>query len=240
MQQLPHKLANLRDAFLREDGESSAVFSNFIRMLALSIDPNRASRHLFASYPGKGILQSLQLSIQSVRDTGEKAQLLAKAADATVAAYEKALVQKQQLAKARQKSAPAVESLGPRLIQCPHCRSKIYNQDQHNQLFHPSLRAPTPRPKNAKPARKPATKLSPKAQSQPAPKQTESYRINGGKRYSPVSPAPGPSPRNRVDTEAVERRMDALRTWGGRFRDTNGSFGSYPVHDSMDDESNAG
>jgi len=31
-------------------------------------------------------------------------------------------------------------------------------------------------------------------------------------------------------------KMDATRGWGGSFRD-HGQFGSYPVHDSMDDES---
>ncbi len=46
--------------------------------------------------------------------------------------------------------------------------------------------------------------------------------------------------RDSVDTERVERKMDARRTWGGSFRDTNGTFGSYPLHDSMDDESGAG
>ncbi len=34
--------------------------------------------------------------------------------------------------------------------------------------------------------------------------------------------------------------MDARRTWGGRYRDFNGTFGSHPLHDNMDDESDAG
>lgn len=45
--------------------------------------------------------------------------------------------------------------------------------------------------------------------------------------------------RDRADTRRVEQAMDARRTWGGRYRDINGTFGSHPLHDNMDDESDA-
>lgn len=47
-----------------------------------------------------------------------------------------------------------------------------------------------------------------------------------------------PEKRSRDSIPSTERNLDAKYGWGGTFRD-HGQFGSYPLHDSMDDESSA-
>lgn len=74
------------------------------------------------------------------------------------------------------------------------------------------------------------------SQGRKARKQSDSSR----RRARPLQHSPGNLERARADTELVERRMDARYGWDGRFRDTNGTFGSHPRFDSMDDESEAG
>lgn len=49
-------------------------------------------------------------------------------------------------------------------------------------------------------------------------------------------PRHGSHDRDRLSQEAQSQQLDAKYAWGGTYRD-NGSFGSYPSHDSMDDES---
>lgn len=49
-------------------------------------------------------------------------------------------------------------------------------------------------------------------------------------------PRQGPHDHDRFAQETQTQKLDAKYAWGGTYRD-NGSFGSYPSHDSMDDES---
>ena len=63
--------------------------------------------------------------------------------------------------------------------------------------------------------------------SRPAKKEETSAEESTVKSH-----VPGTAPRGGNE------KLDAKYGWGGTFRD-NGEFGSYPSHDSMDDESNA-
>ncbi|RYH64910.1 MAG: hypothetical protein EON54_06205 [Alcaligenaceae bacterium] len=139
----------------------------------------------------------------------------------------------------------------PQLVQCPHCGKRIYDQDrgQHNRLFHPELKsdkAASKPAKSAKPSVQPPTGRTQTRHTPaqtPTPPQAKKGRLQSDSskgRARPLQQPTGNLERARADTEPVERRMDARYRWGGSFRDPNGTFGSHPRFDSMDDESDAG
>jgi len=125
-------------------------------------------------------------------------------------------------------------------LECPHCGTMIPSNhlDSHIQMRH--------RPPLSDTGNKGSKHVNPTVPNQPnanlvIPKKSKALPIKSGKRRTPPSSGlEAEFSRDGADVVRVEREMDARRTWGGRFRDMNGTFGSYPIHDNMDDESDAG
>lgn len=141
-------------------------------------------------------------------------------------------------------------------LKCPHCgaffpsnRFKSHIKRMHQAPVSDTGttgskqgKAAGPKPATSNPVGKQnamGRKKSPSAKSRS--KQRQALPPTSGRRnHQPPSGLDTEFSRDRADTRRVEQAMDARRTWGGRFRDTNGTFGSHPLHDNMDDESDAG
>lgn len=265
--QISKELPHIKELYQRQADGSRVVFFNYLRRLATALDHPSPPALLYClpELWGDGDLESLA----SRRGGGsavqvENLQIMARAAQACLAivrstekkekgkdgakGQEQRLKQEKQQAQQNQQKqqlARFAAAERARMVSCPYCGTLNYNQDQHNQLNHPELRtlsagAKTPRPKiKAPPPSRPAA--APVAVTRPVIAQKP-------QRSSPPTNRPSSTPaastknveRARADTGPVERAMDAKYGWGGRFRDENGTFGSYPVHDPMDDESDAG
>lgn len=265
--QISKELSHIKELYQRQADGSRVVFFNYLRRLATALDHPSPPGLLYFLHElwGDGDLESLA----SRRGGGsaaqvENLQIMARAAQACLAivrstakkvkgkdgvrGQEQRLRQEKQQAQQNQQTqhlARYAAAERAHMVSCPYCGTLNYNQDQHNQLNHPELRtlpvgAKPPRPKiKAPPPSRPA--VTPVATTRPAVAQKPHRSSPSTKRQS--SPAPALTKnieRSRADTAPVERAMDAKYVWGGSFRDTNGTFGSHPLHDSMDDESNAG
>lgn len=133
------------------------------------------------------------------------------------------------LGKALQKDPRPDTGLSQRVL-CSKCGAMVYSIDQHFQLFHPNT---TANRSSKFTGRLSLSRSASKALSTGATGKTYS---EGKEKPEPIFRGPV-SDKARTDTSNIERDMDARYAWGGRFRDTDGSFGSYPLYDSMDDES---
>ena len=245
--QISNELPYLREAFLRQEDRSQVVFFTYLRRLAVTLGKPSEPGLLYwlPELWGDGDLSSLANRLDGGRKSGENVRILARAARACLVIVKAARTERSATGADQQQQARKVVDERSQLLRCPHCEKVIYNQDQHNQLFHPGLRA---RPKRVKPPKQAeqAPRISPIAVTPvPAPlapakaKPQKSAPVTKGRSSHTPTPVKDLD-RARADTGPIERDMDARRTWGGRFRDTNGTFGSHPLHDSMDDESNAG
>ena len=163
--------------------------------------------------------------------SSEVVRIFAKATATCWVTFNKSQPKRKRLpvGKAFQKDPRPDTSLSQRVL-CSKCGAMVYSIDQHFQLFHPSTTANRP---STITGRMPLSQSANKATSTGA--TGKNYSAGKGK-SEPISWALF-SDKARTDTSNIERAMDARCAWGGRFRDTNGSFGSYPLHDSMDDES---
>jgi hypothetical protein len=140
-------------------------------------------------------------------------------------------------------------------LECPHCGASVPSNRlaSHIKRTHQTLvsdagaknskqgKATGPNKQAARAVGMPnvtGRKKSPSAKS--PSKQSKSLPTTSLRNRPPPSGPDAEFSRDRADTQGVEQAMDARRTWGGRYRDTNGTFGSYPLHDNMDDESDAG
>lgn len=147
------------------------------------------------------------------------------------------------------KAAPTIIRPEFKLLECPHCGAHVRS---HKLSSHINRRHQRPI-SSSEGKKQRATQPSLHEAGKPAMasrKRSASGKLRSKNKVVPRDSRRRNRPstwgldteisRDRVDTGRVERAMDARRTWGGRFRDTNGTFGSYPLHDNMDDESNAG
>ena len=245
--QISNELPYLRDAYLRQEDASQVLFFTYLRRVALALENTSTSKGLIwlPELWGDGDLSSLASRLGGGGKISEDIRILAKAARSCLDIVKKAARAKSKATGAGQEQPRRVVGRDSQLLRCPHCGTMIYNQDQHNMLFHRGLRAQPKRVKPPKPeAQAPAIKPlgvapAPAARVPAKAKPRKSAPITKV-RTSPTSTNVKDVEKGRADTGPVERDMDARRTWGGRFRDTDGTFGSHPLHDRMDDESNAG
>lgn len=245
--QVSSELRNLRDAYLRQEDESQVVFFSYLRRLAVALDKTYSQTLVYwlPELWGDGDLSSLASRLDGGSKVGENVRILAKAARACLEVIKSARAEKKAAGKGPQQARKVVER-DSQLLRCPHCGTMIYDQGQHNILFHQGQRG---RSKSVKPPKRDvqapsikqlAVKLVPTARVQAAKSKPPKPDHTNKGLTRPVHPHVNDLDRAQADTSPVERDMEARRTWGGRFRDTNGTFGSHPLHDSMDDESNAG
>lgn len=239
--QVNRGLSHLQETFLQSRGESPAVFVNFLILLIATIEKDPFVRGVLLAPLEAGELRSFAQALQSFR-ANETVRIISRATDAAIAAYERAVLAKRQAAVQRRPISPAAKSIDPKLIQCTICGKHIYDQHQHNKLFHPNLRK---RQGGVASTQVVARACQQNQSNKLPPHQLKQSQISA---KSPGSKT-GQPPQSHYNTSmqhelarssAAEQAMDAHRTWGGRFRDTNGTFGSYPLHDRMDDESDAG
>lgn len=230
--QVSSQLSDLREKFISGLGDGPDEFVNLLKRLVEVIDKN--AQYLLSDFFNKGDLKGLAKLMLGLSKSNENLRILAKAVNDTLAVYEKALADKREKTKSLPQMAPSViENHRLAWFQCPFCNQKICDQKQHNQLFHPKLKA------RSRSFNKPKEKDKALPPSQPALRSKSP--IGTAREQSFLAPAaltkglPDCS-----NPQTGEHAMDARRTWGGRFRDTNGTFGSYPLHDDMDDESDAG
>lgn len=245
--QVSNELPYLREAYLRQKDLSQVIFFTYLRRLAMALDKPGAPSLLYwlPELRGDGNLSSLASRLGDGMKSTEDVRILARAARACLVVVKAARTKKGATGAGQQQQARRAVDERSQLLRCLHCGTVIYNQDQHNQLFHPGLGV---RPKPVKPPKRAvqAPQISPRvvtptpAARQPAKSKPQKSTPATPGRSSPASTPVKDVGRARADTGPVERDMDARRTWGGRFRDTNSTFGSHPLHDSMDDESNAG
>ena len=245
--QISNELPYLREAYLRQKDRSQVVFLTYLRRLATALSKPGSPSLLYwlPELWDDGDLSSLARRLGDGRKSAEDVRILARAARACLVVVKAARTKKRATGAGQQQQTRGAVDERSQLLRCPHCGTVIYNQDQHNQLFHPGLGV---RPKPVKPPKRAvqAPQISPLAVTpvpaarQPATAKPQKSAHTTPRRSNPASPPVKDVGRARADTGPVERDMDARRTWGGRFRDTNGTFGSHPLHDSMDDESNPG
>lgn len=149
-----------------------------------------------------------------------------------IAAHIKRHQSKSIILKDSKPSRPVVESplksIELKLIACPHCKAQVRQDrlEKHVMKVHSAIR---------KELSHSAGPSKPKANSNP--------------QHAPVMPhKPGKpvqdailddSNRDIVSSYELDSIYDGSRGWGHAWRD-NGSYGSYPGFDGMDDESNAG
>lgn len=154
---------------------------------------------------------------------------------------------KVRLSSPLQNSSAQNATPAPQTVQCGYCSRRIFAEDfeQHHRLFHPELKSVLSLTKPARSVQPPAarTKVRETTVHPPTPPQTRRAAKQSGTSKARTRTLEQPSrnlERARADTGPVERRMDARYGAGGRYRDTDGTFGSYPLHDDMSDESDAG
>ncbi len=243
--QISNELPYLREAYLRQQDRSQVVFFSYLRRLAMALGKPGAPSLLYwlPELWGDGDLSSLASRLGDDRRSAEDLRILGRAARACLLVVKAERSKKRATGPGQQEQARKVVDERSQLLRCPHCGTLIYNQNQHNQLFHPGVRPkPVKSPKRAvqAPQISPLALTPGPAARQPAKAKPQKSAPAIPGRSSPASTLVKDVGRARADTGPVERDMDARRTWGGRFRDTNGTFGSHPLHDSMDDESNPG
>jgi hypothetical protein len=231
--QVNREMPHLRSLFESSSTNESDVFVKYLKRLLASL---LGSDTWF--WEKVQTDKQLGLLAREFKDrensSSEVVRIFAKATATCWVIYNKSQPTKKRLSvgKALQKDPRPDTSLSQR-VRCSKCGAMVYSIDQHFQLFHPSI-----------PANRPSKVTSRMSLSQPTSEAMSTGAT--GKPYSkgkgqtePISRAPV-SDKARTDTSNIERAMDARYAWGGRFRDTNGSFGSYPLHDGMDDESGPG
>lgn len=225
------KIEILRKKFLEKEDNNPINFVKYIFDLIEFIDHGNFFHHLHAYSTGSEKIEILHNSIKKFRNISQDSKLLNMVVDTVITCYQATLNQKKNnQTKNQTKNKNQSIETPDLIINCPYCSKKIYNQNQHNQLYHPEHRTKSSKTKRNKKF----------VQNRSSTCPPDKYRVEGA-----IDPLATTDEHNRnqkslVNSEFVERNMDAYHTWGGRFRDTNGSFGSLPLHDGMDDESSAG
>lgn len=253
-QQFKREIPNLAAKTLaaRKQGIRSTAFAEYINRLIEALDTGNSVsfwRGFVREVAYDDELAALQTRLQRLNlAASEPLQIVALAVGACIragacrpvtagsSAPENAASQKSR------RASQQVEREQP--FACPHCGSQIYNQRQHNRLFHPKAKD-REAVMSTRPLKKQALEPSQRAEARSQPPITQAKppkrRVGTASGRSVPEHESGEGlERARADTGPVERAMDARATWGGRFRDTNGTFGSYPLHDNMDDESDPG
>ncbi|MBV7541989.1 hypothetical protein [Acidovorax sp. sic0104] len=241
--EIPHLAA--RAFALRKEGIRSSVFVEYIDRLVEALDAKHTfslCRHFAPKMAHDGELSALRSRLEQLDpDPSGPVGIVLQAVSACIRAgacrTSTGGKKDRALSAAHKTGDTSTPVARERPFACRLCGSMIYNQEQHNQLFHPKPESNGARAANKplpKQALDPSPRPSRRAPSAPTPRRTARTRGSSG-------PAAARGIESaRADTGSVEQAMDARRTWGGRFRDTNGTFGSYPLHDNMDDESGAG
>lgn len=250
-QQVNNQLRHLRVKFLSEKNERPTLFITYLRKLVLELRCNE----ILSKYRGFFFyddVKQLPKLLGDLTKTHEKERIIADATKSAIRIYRTALALKLAKKKKPVKVEEQFENASPHIsessfFKCPHCQRKIFDQTQHNQLFHPSDRSfPIRRKETSQKSKlRGASSYVQAPTAVPAVIKKSKKNLNQTKKITAarskvnvVISAP-PENQNQAKADIVERSMDALRNWGGTFRDTNGTFGSYPLHDNMDDESNA-
>lgn len=227
--QIANSIGQLRIDLRKSKNPNPAIVVSYVRKLMLALEMH-GYFDIFYSILFQNSLNKLVKEINALPQENEDFRILTQATNSAAREYANLLSEREsKIVQNAPMSGDSAKSPTPGLVRCPHCGARVFNQDHHDYLQHPKLRQPQVAASAAR--KKPSGKKSKKTiASRPATLQ---------KPYSGTA-TPKTTQEVYADSSAIERALDARRKWGGRFRDNNGTFGSYPVHDSMDDESDAG
>lgn len=254
-QQIANQIYYLRTKFINQADDRPTIFISYLNQIALSLNCHFI-RFKYPSFFLNYNLKELPLILEHLEKTNENQRILADAIELAISTFH-SLPKPIRKNKKSKKTANARKShraealkseVAKKWFLCKHCNRKIYNQEQHNYLFHPA--------EIIKNKVQPADKIkkqneqllpdNPKASKN----QQYSEAINNKKHPDKKPKTDKKNIRNTYQTprhdnviqrnaDQFERAIDGLRNWGGTFRDNNGTFGSYPLHDAMDEESSA-
>lgn len=254
-QQIANQIHHLRTKFINQKDDKPTIFIRYLNQIAFSLE----CHFICFRYPNFFLnynLKELPQILERLKKTNENERILADAIELAINTFQslqkpikKTKKSKQSITKQKVYPPENFKSeAAKKWFLCKHCNRKIFNQEQHNYLFHPAEIINNKAQPTDKKNKQKTKILSDTDKNSKNLKNLEA--INNKKHSAQKTKSDRQTIENSHHTrqhdsidqrnaDQLERALDGLRNWGGTFRDNNGTFGSYPLHDAMDEESNA-